>query len=70
MTKLNWNNLTKEERIEYMKIQMSTTRLIRRSYLPDDCGECTCCGQPSLGIYCPHCLHRWQELRNKLEAII
>ena len=67
-SKLNWNNLTKEERAEYMRIQMSGQRLTRSAYLPDDCGECSCCGQPGLGSYCGHCLKRWQELRNKLEG--
>lgn len=69
MIKINWNNLTKEERAEYMRIQMSGQRLIRSAYLPDDCGECSCCGQPALGSYCLSCLSRWKELRLKLEEI-
>ncbi len=64
---LNWNNLTKEERAEYMRIQMGGQRLHHSTYLPDDCGECSCCGQPGLGSYCSHCLARWQELHSKLK---
>jgi len=47
--KLNWNNLSKEERREYMQLQMSPSRgSSGGGYLPDDCGECGACGQPCL----------------------
>jgi len=69
-TKLNWDNLTKEERAEYMRLQMSPSGDHDRSgYLPDDCGECGACGQPIVGTgWCHNCCQRWQELDNKLRG--
>lgn len=70
--KLKWNNLTKEERAEYMRLQMSPQGSYNRSdYLPDDCGECGACGQPTLGAgWCHSCLLRHQELYDKLVSQI
>ncbi len=70
MSKLNWNNLTKDEQAEYMRLQMSPYGGYDRSgYLPDDCGECGACGQPTLGAgWCLNCLRRYQELRQKLTS--
>ena len=68
--KLNWNNLTKDERRRYMQLQMSPQGGHDRSgYLPDDCGECGACGNPTLGSWCTHCYQEWKALRNKLEKI-
>jgi hypothetical protein len=66
---LNWHSLTKEERREYMQIQMSPSGGYDRSgYLPDDCGYCGACGNPILGTgWCSHCSARYAELRRKLE---
>jgi len=66
--KLSWNNLTKEERAEYMRLQMSPQGGYDCSgYLPEDCGECGACGQPTLGAgWCGDCLHRWHVLHDKL----
>lgn len=66
--KLNWNNLSKAERTEYMRLQMSPQGGYDRSgYLPDDCGECGVCGQPTIGGgWCSGCLKRHQELREKM----
>ena len=68
MSKLNWDNLNKEERSTYMRIQMSPSGGYDRSgYLPDDCGECGACGQPILGIgLCRNCYKTWKELDEKL----
>ena len=70
MGNLNWDNLTASEKSEYMRLQMSPQGTYDRTgYLPDDCGECGVCGQPTLGAgWCRNCYRRWQELRNKLEA--
>lgn len=70
MAKLNWNNLTKSERAEYMRLQMSPQGGYDRSgYLPDDCGECGACGRTLLGCgWCKDCTRRWIELRDKLES--
>ena len=70
MIKLNWNNLTRDERAEYMRLQMSPQGGYDRSgYLPDDCGECGACGRPMLGTgWCERCNARYSQLRNKLET--
>ena len=67
--KLNWNNLTRDERAEYMQLQMSPSGLYDRGgYLPMDCRECGACGTPCLGYWCDRCITRYKELRNKLEG--
>lgn len=68
--KLNWDNLTKEERRRYMQLQMSPSSCYDRSgYLPDDCRECGACGTPTLNSgLCDSCYREWEELRNKLEG--
>ena len=71
MSRLNWNNLTKEERTEYMQLQMSPSRGSGGGgYLPDDCAECGACGQPCLVDvgWCAGCLHRKIELDKKLQG--
>ena len=68
MSKLNWDNLTKEERRRYMQLQMSPSGLYDRSgYLPYDCRECGACGIPCLGAWCDSCSLEWRRLRDKLE---
>jgi len=69
--KLNWGNLTKDERAEYMRLQMSPSYSgMRSGSLPDDCSECGACGQPCFGSvgWCQSCLHRKIELDNKLRG--
>ena len=68
--KLYWNNLTKEERAEYMRLQMSPQGSCDRTgYLPEDCGECGACGCPVLGIgWCSTCLIKHRQLYNKLAS--
>lgn len=69
MTKLNWDNLTRDERVEYMRLQMSPSGCTRSAYLPDDCGDCNACGSPAFGYdWCDECLNRHQVLRHKLEG--
>ena len=67
---MNWNNLTKTERAEYMRLQMSSPGGYDRSgYMPPDCGECGACGMPILGgDWCEGCLRRHRELRDKLNS--
>lgn len=66
---MNWSNLSREERAEYMRLQMSPQgNYDRTGYLPEDCGECGACGQPILGRgWCHDCYARWKELRSKLD---
>jgi len=68
---MNWNNLTKEERAEYMRLQMSPQGGYDRSgYLPEDCGECGACGAIMLGCgWCRGCLTRHLELYKKLVEV-
>lgn len=68
----NWDNLTKEERAEYMRLQMSPQGGYDRSgYLPEDCGGCGACGQPTIGAgWCRDCLKRFNELDDKLRGRI
>ena len=67
---MNWNNLTKQERTEYMQLQMSPQGGYDTSgYLPDDCGECGACGQPTLGSgWCIHCSEKHSVLWDKLKG--
>lgn len=69
MMKLNWNNLSKKEKAEYMRLQTSPQGGYDRSgYLPDGCGECGACGDTMVDSgWCKHCRDRWQHLRNRLE---
>ncbi len=69
---LNWNNLTKEERTEYMQLQMSPSYGGRSAYLPDDCSECGACGQPAFGSigWCYPCLKRHNQLLDKLREVV
>jgi len=68
--KVNWDNLTKEERSVYMHIQMShSNQYGGRGYLPDDCSDCGSCGQPMLGVgICSSCYQRWKVLDDKLRG--
>lgn len=69
MTALRWNRLTKQERREYMRLQMASSRGGRSAYLPEDCSECSVCEQPHLGSggLCGNCFADWKALRDKLE---
>jgi len=65
---MNWDNLTKEERADYMRLQMTPYGSSRSAYLPDDCGECNVCGNPVFGYgWCDSCRGRYTQLRDKLE---
>ena len=67
--KLNWHNLTKLERSEYIMMQMAPAYGRRSSYLSDDCTECPICGQPVFGAgWCSCCLDRFEWLGNKLSG--
>lgn len=67
MNTLNWSNLTKDERAEYMQLQMSPTLGKRSDLLPDGFLGCGACGSPAQGCgWCVACSHRYRELRDKL----
>lgn len=67
MGKLHWENLTKGERAEYMRLQMSPSWGGGSAYYPDDCSECGACGTPTLGGgWCRSCLARHIKLEDKL----
>ena len=66
---LNFNNLTKDERAEYMQLQMSPSYGAGSSYYPEDVSDCGACGQPVMGAGgCLHCMKRHSELYDKLVA--
>ena len=68
---LHWENLTKPERAEYMRLQMSPSysHYDRSGYLPEDVGECGACCNYIIGSgWCKDCLRRWCELRKILEC--
>lgn len=66
---LHWDNLTKEERREYMQYQMAPSSGGHSSFLPDDCTECPICSTPVLGYgLCRVCSARFKELEEKLRA--
>jgi hypothetical protein len=71
MGKLNWNNLTQDERRRYMQIQMSPHGgYDHTGYLPEDRGECGVCGQPILGYgWCESCVNEFRILSNKLKGV-
>ena len=66
----NWNNLTQDERTEYLALQMTPTYGGYSAGLPDDCSECFFCSTPFLGSgsLCRNCLHRLIELDRKLRS--
>ena len=66
--KLNWANLSKDERLRYMQLQVSPQGGYDYSgYLPEGCGECGACGQPIMGTgWCSSCYQEWYSLRLKL----
>ena len=67
-TKENIARLTPPERTEWMRLQMSPggTSYGGGGYLPDDCSECSACGEPMLGTgWCRSCFERWHSLSEK-----
>ena len=65
-TKENMMKLTTEERGEIMRLQMSRS-YSRSNYLPEDCSECTGCGDTILGSgFCNYCYKRFEELTAKM----
>ncbi len=61
-----WANLTQDERRELMSIQTSPSYGRGSAYLPDDCSECGCCGEPILGSgWCAACYERYERLMAK-----
>ena len=67
-TKENMARLTRFERGEMMRLQMSQSggSYGAGGYLPDDCSECGSCGEPILGTgWCGRCFERFDELSQK-----
>ena len=68
-TKEWWARLTKEERSEIVYIERQQYKSYRGGgYLPDDCGECSVCGEVMFGTgLCTYCGHRYEELLSKAD---
>ena len=67
-TKENMARLTRFERGEMMRLQMSHSGEAYGGggYLPEDCSECGACGEPILGTgWCERCFDRFDELSRK-----
>lgn len=64
----HWENLTKDERREYIMYQMAPSHFGSYSpYLPDGCHECPICSTPVSGSgLCQGCSARFDALDNKL----
>lgn len=62
-----WSRLTKSERVELVNLERANNRYSDLGgMLPDDCGECTYCGTPTLmGGLCGFDLDRLLYLENK-----
>lgn len=67
MARMDWSRLSREERAEYMRIQMAKPGSYGAGgYMPDDCSECGACGQPMLGVgLCNSCYNTWKRLKDK-----
>lgn len=57
-TKEWWARLSKPERIELVVLEKAAGRGgVGCPYLPDDCSDCACCGNPVLGSgLCSSCM--------------
>lgn len=66
-TKEWWARLTAQERKELVWMEKYNNTYGRMGgYYPDDCSECTACGNAMLGSgMCPWCRNRCQELVDK-----
>lgn len=68
MGKLNWGNLTKDERTRYMYLQMSSRQGYVDDFLPEGYSQCGHCGQPSSWGWCTSCLEEFNILDEKLRS--
>lgn len=66
-----WRGLTKNERRHLVGL-MTAHGGGMGGYLPDDCSECTYCGQPILGYpsLCRGCYNDYKALHDKADAKI
>lgn len=62
-----WKRLNRQERSELVQLERANNKYSGLGgMLPDDCGECTYCGNPCIGGgLCPYDLNRLIELENK-----
>ena len=69
-TKEQWARLNKNERSELVRLERGGRSVYGAGgKLPDDCSECSACGEPMLGLeLCSPCFLRWRELNNKLTS--
>lgn len=68
-THSNLMRLTREERAELMRLQMSPSYGRKSVYLPDGTSSCGACGEPILGSgWCVYCLDRFDGLVAKAKG--
>ena len=68
MAKIDWNNLTKDERREYMVYQMAPAYSSQGWNLPEGYGLCHVCDTPARYGLCSRCIERHSQLIAKLEG--
>jgi len=71
-TKQWWEILSKDERARLVYLERSNNKIGSHSaYLPDDCTECTSCGQPVMGDgLCKNCSIELLMLTSKPKDIL
>jgi hypothetical protein len=60
-----WDKYTKQERHFIYHFERNINKYNQMGgYLPDDCSECTNCGEPMLGsgVCCMHCFNDYDKL--------
>lgn len=71
-TKKWWACLTPDERSELVYLERAANKssgIGSSPYMPDDCGECTRCGQPTTAYdLCPNCLGELIRICNKADS--
>lgn len=66
-TKQWWAKLDKDERARLVWLEKYSNHYYSNDgYLPDDCSECSGCGDPCMGSgLCIHCLNEIQRIVDK-----
>ena len=69
MAKLHWDNLTKEERTTYMRLQTDGGYRTYSNLLAEGVYECGGCGNYTNGGLCTSCYTTWDILYKKLKEV-
>jgi len=72
-TKQWWSHLTKEERSTLVYLERSANHYgSMGGYIPDDCSDCSACGNPMMGCggLCSWCSSQLDELICKADELV